>query len=735
MKKFVSVLCLLFVFLMVASIPVGASRAYQTYTYSISGEALYSPDAYTAIKSIDAGSMGLATNSDSSLAALNTANDIVSDQDGNVYIVDSKNNRIVCLDRYYNFRFELKDFLNEQKIPDCFHNPQGMFVTANRKEEGKEIPGLIYVCDTEAERILTFNLDGTFHSTILRPESELFGDDAVYTPVAIAVDSYDRLFVVSSNTNEGIIVMTQEGEFTGFIGAQQSVTSLWDQIWKRFQTDAQRAKQVAVISYPYNNIAINERGFVYATVYHEELVKEMTSAITSKSKAGTYAPCKLLNPAGDEIMRRNGFWPPAGEIDFQPLLKGETQTADKISGISRIIDVATGPEQTWTIVDGKRNKLYTYDYDGNLLFAFGDSGSQLGNLLDIKSICYQGDTLLVLDGPNNNQRLTVFRRTEYGDALIQALHHQNERQYDLAIEDWKEILMRNSNYDAAYIGIGSALFRKGNFEEAIDYYKSAYDTENYSVAYKELRKEWMTKFFVLIPIVIVVICVAIGKFLRYAAKVNHKASVSGKKRTFKEELLYVFHVMFHPFDGFWDLKFEKRGSLRASFVFIGVTIIALFYRSVGTGYILNPQGEYSTIFMQILVVLVPVLLFAVANWCLTTLFDGEGNFKNIFIAISYSLLPIAITMIPVTIFSNFVVAAETDILSLVTALGFIWAAFLIFFGMMVTHGYSMGKNLGITLGTIVGMAFIMFLGVLFTSVVMDIVSFITNIVSEVSYRV
>ena len=92
-------------------------------------------------------------------------------------------------------------------------------------------------------------------------------------------------------------------------------------------------------------------------------------------------------------------------------------------------------------------------------------------------------------------------------------------------------------------------------------------------------------------------------------------------------------------------------------------------------------------------------------------------------------------MIPVTIASNFVVAAETDILSLITVLGFIWTAFLIFFGMMVTHGYSMGKNLGITLGTIVGMAFIMFLGVLFTSVVMDIVSFITNIVSEVSYRV
>ena len=57
MKKFISVVCLLFVFLMVVSIPVGAARSYQTYTYSIEGKALYSPDAYTPIKTIDAQAM------------------------------------------------------------------------------------------------------------------------------------------------------------------------------------------------------------------------------------------------------------------------------------------------------------------------------------------------------------------------------------------------------------------------------------------------------------------------------------------------------------------------------------------------------------------------------------------------------------------------------------------------------------------------------------------------------
>ncbi len=733
MKKFISFICLLFVFVMVASVPVGAAKAYQTYTYSIDGKALHSPDAYTAQKSIMAPEMGLDV-------MLKNANDLAVDDEQNVYIVDTDNNRIVCLDRYYRLRkfpdgsdMILQTFLNENQIEDSFQKPKGIFVTSTRYEGQTKIPGRIFVCDTEKERIVTFNLEGDspsdmFDSIIGKPQSELFGSGTYY-PVAIAVDAYDRLFVVSTETNEGVIVMTDKGEFTGFIGAQQSVMSVWDQIWRRFQTAEQREKNKTVISYPYNNIDINERGFIYATIYHEELLKNMESAITEQSDAGTYAPCKLLNPAGDEIMRRNGFWPPAGEIDF------ENRFDPRYTGVSEVKAVACGPESTWTIVDVKRSKLFTYDYDGNLLFAFGAPGNVLGNLSRIKAVTYQGDKMLVLDGDAEAQHLTVFNRTEYGDVLIGALQCQNERRYSDAIESWKEILMRNSNYDAAYIGIGDSLYRSGEYEEALEYYKAAYDTENYSVAYKELRKEWMSKFFLAIPVVIIVLVWAISKFLKYVAKVNKKAAVSGGKRTFKEEFLYVFHVMFHPFDGFWDLKHEKRGSLRAALTIIGIAVIGMFYRSVGAGYVMNPKGEYSTIFMQFMVVVIPVMLFAVANWCLTTLFDGEGSFRDILIAVGYSLLPLPLLMIPATLASNFVVVSELDILNLLMVLGFIWTGFLIFFGTMVTHGYTMGKNILITLSTVLGMAFIMFLGVLFTSLVMDIVTFITNYVTEIVYRI
>jgi hypothetical protein len=60
---------------------------------------------------------------------------------------------------------------------------------------------------------------------------------------------------------------------------------------------------------------------------------------------------------------------------------------------------------------------------------------------------------------------------------------------------------------------------------------------------------------------------------------------------------------------------------------------------------------------------------------------------------------------------------------------------LIFFGTMVTHDYSMGKNLITFLGSIVGMALIIFVALLFSTLVGKIISLITNIVIEIQYRV
>ena len=713
MKRITSVLLIVLSLVMILSamtFGASASSAYQTYTYSIKGKALYSPDAYSAVKSVDSSLMGLTVN-------LDNPGDMVTDKDQKVYIADTGNNRIVVLSRYYEYLFEISAFINEQGNEDALAAPQGVFVTDEA----------IWVCDTDKNRLVCFDKEGNFERILDAPESQLFDSDDVYKPIAMAIDQYGRIYVVSSTTYQGIIVMDSEGRFVGFVGAQAVTISAWDIIWRRFQTDAQKKLSQKLISTEFNNITINDDGFIYVTT-SSIAVGSVSGAITGQSKDGTYMPVKLLNPAGDEIMRRNGFWPPAGEIDFKSI-----EANPKYSGPSTVTDVAVGPEKTWSIIDSKRNKIYTYDYNGNLLFAFGDKGTMLGSISSIEAVTYQDDTMLVLDKGSNC--IVVYERTEYGDMLISAIAAENSLDYNYAISCWEAVLQRNQNFDSAYVGIGNAFYRKGDYKSALENYEIAYDTENWSNSYKEVRKEFMSDWFILIVVAIIAVIVLVLKFFAFAAKVNKRVSTDGKARkTFGQELLYGFYVIFHPFDGFYDLKHEHRGSVRAALVYLALTVVAFFHQGIGKGYVMNPTRAFPTLTSQMISVLVPFFLFVLANWCLTTLFEGEGSFKDIFISASYSLLPLIILNIPATIASQWVTTTEASIISFIGTLAFIWCGILLFFGVMVTHDYSMFKNFITILGTIVAMACIVFIVLLFSMLLSKLVSLVTNIVTELQFR-
>ena len=330
---------------------------------------------------------------------------------------------------------------------------------------------------------------------------------------------------------------------------------------------------------------------------------------------------------------------------------------------------------------------------------------------------------------------TVYTRTEYGDILLNAIKNQNDRNYSMAKEDWEKILQRNNNFDAAYIGIGKALYRSGQWTESMEYFKAAYDTETYSDAFKMYRKELIGKVIYIIPIVLIVVCVGGVKFFGYAAKVNKEVAVSGKKRTFWQEILYANHLIFHPFDGYWDLKHEKRGSMRGALFYLVFAIVTFTYQSAGSSYIFNPHGNYSSILVQIISVVVPLVLWVVGNWCLTTLMEGEGSLKDIFIATCYALAPLPLLIIPATICTNFLTSTEAALVTLLESFAFLWVGILIFVGTMVTHDYSLFKNIITCIGTIVAMVFIMFLALLFTTLLTNVIGFITALVTELSYRI
>ena len=56
--------------------------------------------------------------------------------------------------------------------------------------------------------------------------------------------------------------------------------------------------------------------------------------------------------------------------------------------------------------------------------------------------------------------------------------------------------------------------------------------------------------------------------------------------------------MFHPFDGFWDIKHEKRASVKGATIILVVTIISYIYSLVGKAYLIDPHPTEMNIFLS-----------------------------------------------------------------------------------------------------------------------------------------
>lgn len=727
-KSFKILIAILALMLTVCAVPVSAFTPYKTFTYSYTGQMQLSPAAYVHYDAIDSETLGLDT-------AIDNPSDMFVDKYNNLYIVDGTNDRVIKIKKdggKYVVDFELNEFINDQGVPDTLDECQGVFVTTEGDAEdlanGEEEKGLIYVADTNNYRIVVFDLQGNFVRIIAEPESEAIEEGALYKPVALAVDNAGRMYVVSSTTYMGIITLSSDGTFLGYIGAQKASVDAFEIVWRYFQTEAQKKASSRFVPTEFNNITIDDEGFVYVTTSSIDEDNQQ-AAMNSKSKDDKFAPVKKLNLSGIDVMFRTGFYPPSGELNVM----NYTTQYNTVTGASKIIDVALGPDGTWSIIDEKRQRIYTYDENGNMLWAFGNTGNQEGTIQNIEAICYFGTDLLVLD--KNTDSIQIFVRTTYGDLLATALQNQRDRKYDESVRDWQEVLKMNNNFDLAYIGIGKALLRSGNYEEAMDYFEFAYETENWSDAFQQYRKGIIKKYLLVMVIVVIALLVALVYFFKWVGKANGKNAIrNGQKTKYWQELVYAFHVMLHPFDGFWDLKHEKRGSLRAGLTIVAFVIVADMFNSLARGYLFNTAGVGVNVVMEILAVALPLLLWCVGNWCLTTLFDGEGKFKDILIAACYSLMPYPLLLIPSTIMSNVVTVQESQIVTMISTIGAVWLGILLFFGTMTTHDYSFGKGVLTTLGTIVAMVFIMFVAVLFSGLVAKIYTFISNIVVEVSFR-
>jgi len=208
-------------------------------------------------------------------------------------------------------------------------------------------------------------------------------------------------------------------------------------------------------------------------------------------------------------------------------------------------------------------------------------------------------------------------------------------------------------------------------------------------------------------------------------------------KVFGKDLKYVFHVILHPFDGFWDLKHEKRGSKSvATFILAMFVIVTVFYKQFA-GYTFNTYAvfpQHINAFTDLLQVVLITGMWVISNWALTTLFDGEGSMKDIYIYTGYSLMPAVLAMLILIPITNILTIDEASIVSLINFVGVFWSAILIYTGTMTTHQYSAFKTLFIMLAIGLGMAIFAFLALMFFFLLQQLFNFVYVIYRELELR-
>jgi len=202
-----------------------------------------------------------------------------------------------------------------------------------------------------------------------------------------------------------------------------------------------------------------------------------------------------------------------------------------------------------------------------------------------------------------------------------------------------------------------------------------------------------------------------------------------------KEMKYSLHVAFHPFDGFWDLKYENKGKLRIALIILLAVTVTMILNRQYAGYVVNYNHplELNSI-DELKYIVLPFLLWCIANWSLTTLMDGEGKFKEIVIATGYAMLPLILVYLPNILLSNFITLRESSFYYLLESAAGLWFIWLLFIGTMTVHQYTVTKTIATMLLTVVVMGVIIFLGLLFFSLIQQIVSFAYTIYQELSLR-
>ncbi|MBP5550908.1 MAG: hypothetical protein J6X93_02505 [Bacilli bacterium] len=388
-------------------------------------------------------------------------------------------------------------------------NPKSAYRSVITKfaDESLDNRDFLYICDYDNNQVLCIDSQTLEIKIVITNPNEyenvLVFDAQVFQPQKVVTDNAGRIYVIANSVFEGILQFDADGIYKRFTGVNNVTLTAWDIFWLSVSTEAQYESRKSYINTTFTSMAVDVTGtFIYSTA----------SPITnSNGSVNSTAMIKKLNPAGKDVLRRNGYAPPQGDLTY---VADTANGAEIAVGPSSFNAIAVNEYGMYTVVDSKRNRLFTYDNEGHLLYISGESGKYT-NVLDAPvAIQYYGDDIIVLD--KNTKELKVFVSTEIGGYINKAVELEYKGDIDSAAEYWKKVIKFNANYEYAYVGVGKKYLKDKEYKTAMQYFKNGSNKLQYSEAYKLYRNNIIKKYAppVLYVIVGLVIVLVVFKIVR-----------------------------------------------------------------------------------------------------------------------------------------------------------------------------------------------------------------------------
>lgn len=671
-----------------------AEVPYSTFTKDSYNRTIYTQPAYAPSQIIARDIYIVNEKGERTYSPLKRPQGVYIDTRDDIYIADTDNNRIV----HFTPTGEVVRVLTVPESP--LNQPQGVFVADN---------GDIFIADTGNKRIVRLDKEGKLVQKYGRPESRFLSDSFIYEPTNMAVDRRGFVYVVSSGSYQGIVELDPDGKFYGFFGTNATDTKFMDKIRAAFYTKEQLSRQVRLLPSTIRNIDIDSDGFVYSV-----------SGSSSEQ-------VKKLNIRGDNVWKNLSFG---------------VKTPNSPSTSRVLSDITVDRDGNLTVIDKSANVVLQYDSSGNLLFYWVGPISvgtpQVGiNQSPAAVATNSKNELFILDDALN--LLQVFKPTEFGAAVHVAYSLTQEGKYKESESYWNKVVKLNALYSPAYKGLAQAAFYKGDFERAQRLYELAGDSSGYSDAFWQIRLQWFQRHFPLLANIILALTVAAMLWSKVKRKLRIGLSFLRPLRTKWEnvaltrQLGHSFFILKHPFEGFSDLRYLNRGGYGSAMIILVSVVVMLLVKTYYTSFTFNPvpvadqsSGSILTIFM------VTWLSWVICNYLISTIYQGEARFKDVFVGSSYALFPVILLGLPLALLSNVMTMSESSIYHTLESAMVIWSGLLFFWNIQSLQNYSFGETIVNVLLTAFAMIVLWVLIFIFIGLSSELLNFTYTIYQEVT---